>query len=106
MNKQVIKLEKLFQQLTQRLQSVQKWDIEPPSQTALMSTQPFAVDTLSPEQWLKWIFVPKMQGLIEQKQPLPSGFSIAPYFEEAWRNSEEMEPILDVIRAIDEVFAC
>lgn len=106
MNKQAIELEKLFQQLSQRLQSAQKWDLEPPQISALQSSQPFAVDTLAPEQWLQWIFIPKMSDLIEQSQPLPTGFAITPYFEQAWKKDAEMESALELIRAIDEVCSC
>lgn len=106
MNKQAIELEKLFQQLSQRLQSAQMWDDEPPQTSSLQSVQPFAVDTLAPEQWLQWVFMPKMKHLMDNHQPLPSGFSIAPYFEEVWKDDSQMQTVLDVIRAIDEVCRC
>ena len=44
---------------------------------ALASTEPFSVDRLEFEEWVQWIFLPKMKLLIEQGQPLPSVSGIA-----------------------------
>ena len=52
------------------------WDDEPPSDEALASTGPFAVDTMSLEQWLQWIFLPRMKIIIELGQPLPNASGI------------------------------
>ncbi|WP_339451882.1 YqcC family protein [Pseudomonas sp. EA_5y_Pfl2_R50] len=47
------------------------WDEAPPSAEALSSVEPFSVDTLDFEQWLQWIFLPRMKMLLEQDLPLP-----------------------------------
>lgn len=57
-----------------RLQGL--WDDVSPSAEALASTQPFAVDTLEFEQWLQWIFLPRMKLILEQDLPLPSASGI------------------------------
>ncbi|OLF51990.1 YqcC family protein [Pseudomonas chlororaphis] len=57
-----------------RLQAL--WDDTPPSATALASVEPFAVDTLEFEQWLQWIFLPRMKEILEQNLPLPSASGI------------------------------
>ncbi|MFK3794265.1 YqcC family protein [Pseudomonas piscis] len=57
-----------------RLQGL--WADESPSAEALASTQPFAVDTLEFEQWLQWIFLPRMKMILEQDLPLPNASGI------------------------------
>ncbi|MFJ4433083.1 YqcC family protein [Pseudomonas sp. NPDC089395] len=52
------------------------WGDEAPSAEALASTVPFAVDTLRFEQWLQWIFLPRMKIIIELGHPLPSASGI------------------------------
>jgi uncharacterized protein YqcC (DUF446 family) len=52
------------------------WDDEPPSDEALASTVPFAVDTMSLEQWLQWIFLPRMKAILEQPLPNASGILV------------------------------
>ncbi|MBJ9978041.1 YqcC family protein [Pseudomonas sp. S75] len=52
------------------------WDESAPSAEALASTVPFAVDTLKFEQWLQWIFLPRMTLILEHGHPLPSASGI------------------------------
>jgi uncharacterized protein YqcC (DUF446 family) len=60
------------------------------------------LDTLDPEQWLQWVFIPKIRVLIEQNQSLPSGFAIAPYFEQVWQDRADCQRIILVAQKIDE----
>ena len=52
------------------------WDDVMPSAEALSSVEPFSVDTLDFEQWLQWIFLPRMKMILEQDLPLPSASGI------------------------------
>ncbi|MDF0730861.1 YqcC family protein [Pseudomonas entomophila] len=52
------------------------WDAEAPSAEALASVVPFAVDSLRFEQWLQWIFLPRMTVILEQGRPLPDASGI------------------------------
>nr|WP_262923658.1 MULTISPECIES: YqcC family protein [Pseudomonas] len=52
------------------------WSAEPPSEQALASVAPFAVDTMSFEQWLQWIFLPRMKFILEHGDPLPNASGI------------------------------
>ncbi|MBF4423950.1 MULTISPECIES: YqcC family protein [Vibrio] len=93
----------LLKQLETQLRNTQCWQSQPPSESALMSTEPFSIDTLTPEQWLQWIFIPKMLLAIEQQTELPQGFSLTPYFEEAWQHQAELAEVIALLRLIDEV---
>ncbi|WED21188.1 YqcC family protein [Vibrio sp. JC009] len=79
------------------------WGSASPAPELLSSREPFAIDTLKPEQWLQWIFIPKMLNLIEHEQPMPCGFAIAPYFEESWKGDESKVELIHKLKAIDEV---
>ncbi|MGE1177780.1 YqcC family protein [Pseudomonas sp. BW7P1] len=52
------------------------WDEVQPSVEALSSVEPFSVDTLEFEQWLQWIFLPRMKVILEQDLPLPKASGI------------------------------
>ena len=45
------------------------WSDKTPSAYELSSPEPFSVDRLDFEQWVQWIFLPKMKVIIEQEQP-------------------------------------
>ena len=65
------------------------WQAVPPSQDAFLSEEPFAIDTMSPEEWLQWIFIPRMFALLESGAELPSKIAVSPYLEEAFKEAEE-----------------
>ena len=52
------------------------WSAVPPSDQALSSVEPFCVDTLEFEQWLQWIFLPRMKLILENDLPLPNASGI------------------------------
>lgn len=52
------------------------WSEQTPSAEALASTVPFAVDSLSFEEWLQWIFLPRMKEILELGLALPNASGI------------------------------
>lgn len=83
------------------LRQLSLWQAEPPPDSALRSEQPFAVDSLRFEQWLQFVFLPRMQFLIEHNQPLPSACSIAPMAEESFKGRKL--PVAGLLHALQRV---
>lgn len=52
------------------------WSSESPCARSLASSEPFCVDTMAFEQWLQWIFLPRMRLLLEQAAELPQRSAI------------------------------
>lgn len=96
-------LVELVDALEQEMRSQSLWQSTQPSIEALSSTQPFAIDLLEPQQWLQWVFIAKVRVLIEARQMLPSGFAIAPYFEECWKGKSEYVSLIKIVQQIDKV---
>jgi len=95
-------IKQLLERLESELSAHQLWQSQIPAEHKLSSQQPFAVDTLEPHEWLQWIYIPKLQELVESKQVLPKGYLIAPYFEQTWIDLPHLGPLLDLLREIDE----
>lgn len=57
------------------------WSVVEPTAQALASDQPFAVDYMDFEQWLQWLFLPRMQQILECGGALPSTCGIQPMAE-------------------------
>ncbi|MDD0824695.1 YqcC family protein [Mannheimia sp. AT1] len=76
----------------------QLWENTPPSLEAMANPQPFCMETLTPTQWLQWIFIPRMEAILEANADLPRNFAITPYLEEALKNESYLvaisEPLL------------
>lgn len=63
--------------IEQEMRRIGLWDDTRPSQEALESLVPFCYDTLKFEQWLQWVFLPKMKLALEQQIDFPASSNIA-----------------------------
>jgi uncharacterized protein YqcC (DUF446 family) len=99
-------LASLLLAVEQELRAMQLWDQQRPSAEALASNQPFAIDKLSFNQWLQFMFLPRMAGIIEAASALPESCSIAPMAEEFYK-AEQVDAISLIrhLAAID-AFIC
>lgn len=75
----------LLIEIEAQLRQMSLWEDQPPSAKALASSQPFHIDTLSFTQWLQFVFLPTLHGLIETGQSLPAECGIRPMAEEYFR---------------------
>jgi uncharacterized protein YqcC (DUF446 family) len=83
-----------------------KWDACQPPQEALASPEPFCLDTLRFEQWLQWIFLPRMKQILEHRQPLPRKSGIFAYAEGALDKDDlPAASLLAVIKRFDDLIA-
>lgn len=79
------------------------WSSIAPSAAALSSTLPFCVDTLRLEQWLQFVFVPKIKLIIDHKKSLPTACAIAFVAEQAFAGyPNDLADIVRILRAIDQ----
>ncbi len=92
----------LLETLTCELKLLNLWQTQRPTSDELLSSAPFCCDTLSFEQWLQFIFIPKLTEMINQQQSLPTKISLTPMAEEAFKHfSVNVNPLFDVIKNID-----
>jgi len=83
-----------------------KWDANQPSRKALGSSQPFCLDTLRFEQWLQWIFLPRVKQILEHSKPLPRKSGIFTYAREyLHRNDPPTADLLTLIKRFDDLIA-
>jgi uncharacterized protein YqcC (DUF446 family) len=87
------------------LRRVRLWQSEEPSDEALASDQPFALDTLDFHQWLQFILLPRMYHLVNERLPLPDACGISPVAEEVYKHQlEAMRPLLMQLQRLDRLF--
>ena len=78
------------------------WSAEPPSTEALASVEPFCVDTMDFQDWLQFVFLPRMQVLLEARGPLPLQCDIATMAETVWAANVHAKHVIAVLRAFDQ----
>lgn len=79
------------------------WQTVPPEPQAFQSVEPFSIDTMEAQEWLQWVFLPRMHALLESGAGLPTRFAITSYFEEALKEQEQISRLLAPLRALDEL---
>lgn len=93
-------------QVEANLRVTGQWERHRPPPHALRSELPFCMDTLRFEQWLQWIFLPRMKAILEQRQPLPGKSDIHAYAEEALpRNSVPASKLLELVKRFDDLIS-
>ena len=97
------KAKKLLQNIESELKILEVWESIPPSDDALNNTNPFCCDTLELHQWLQWVFLPKINNLLEQGQPLPGQCDIASYAEVIYAKSgQDRNVLIEYLRVFDQ----
>jgi uncharacterized protein YqcC (DUF446 family) len=87
--------------LEQLLKDFQLWSDISPSVSAMTSTAPFCCDVMAFEQWLQFIFIPKMTELIVLQQPLPTNMALAPMAEHVWQSKPHGSVMITQLQQFD-----
>ena len=74
------------------------WPSTQPTEAALSSQVPFAVDFMPFESWLAYVFIPKMRHILRAQMPIPE-MSITPAAEQYFTLATPA--ILDELKTID-----
>ncbi len=83
-----------------------KWDEHKPAPNELNSQIPFCMDTLKFEQWLQWIFLPKMKVTLEETHPLPARSGIFEYAEECLEKTDpSTDNLLVLLKRFDDLIS-
>lgn len=96
----IYQLADLLLAIEAEMRSLGVWQRTQPEPDALSSKQPFCADTLSLEEWLQWIFLPRMKDLLESGKSLPRRCDILPYAKEAWQ--DRLVELTRLVKLIDE----
>jgi uncharacterized protein YqcC (DUF446 family) len=96
----------LLAELAAELEQLGLWSTQPPSAEALASRQPFCVDTLRFEQWLQFVFMPRVEGLLRAGQCLPGKCDITPMAEQSYAQSDlPLARLLALLTSLDTVLS-
>ncbi|MCY1394037.1 tRNA pseudouridine synthase C [compost metagenome] len=92
--------------IERELRALGMWALEPPSDAALASSEPFCVDTLAFEEWLQWIFLPRMKLIIEIEAELPHASGIRAMAEMVYaEQGARVLPLLDALGTFDRLIS-
>jgi len=90
--------------IEQEMRRIGLWETTPPAKEALESLVPFCYDTLKFEQWLQWVFLPKMKLALEQQIDFPTSSNIATLAEMCFQEmtNTDASRLLELLKLFDE----
>lgn len=97
--------QQLLNELKCQLQVADMWSLRRPSDSELTSDAPFACDTLLFEQWLQFIFIEKMQDILDNDLSLPDTMCLLPMAQESFKQRNNCKPILIILEKIDSLYS-
>jgi uncharacterized protein YqcC (DUF446 family) len=96
----------LLNQIENELKAAGLWALITPSKEAMQSTAPFFCDTMPLENWLQFVFLPRMRALVEGRLPLPQQIAVCPMAEEAFKHLDNRTVLLiNRIADLDELLS-
>lgn len=96
----------LLNQIEHELKAAELWSLIMPDDRAMQSTAPFCCDTMALENWLQFVFLPRMRALVDGRLPLPRQISVCPMAEEAFKHHEKRALLLiNRIADLDELLS-
>jgi uncharacterized protein YqcC (DUF446 family) len=102
----VIEVTSLLIDIEAGLRQLNLWQQQAPPRSALLSSQPFCIDTLSFPQWLQFVFLARMSGIIEAGQLLPNKCQIGPMADEYFKAlSLDSASLINNIHCLDQLLS-
>ena len=88
--------------IERQLRQLGLWAQQAPSAEALASQQPFCVDSLTFEEWLQWVFLPRLKNMLEANAPLPTASGIAAMAEQVFvGRAHEVKGLIAALEKFD-----
>jgi uncharacterized protein YqcC (DUF446 family) len=83
------------------------WQSKPLTPEQMNFSQAFAGDTMAFEQWLQFIFVPRVRSIIASKGKFPAHSQVSDQAFREWMMYDqrpEVEPLIALLRQFDALF--
>lgn len=93
----------IFDRIEEHMVELELWSESHPGDHKLQSSMPFCVDTLQLEEWIQFVFLPKMREYVEEERLPPGPAQITPMAEEVYKNQPELKSLIELLRKFDEI---
>jgi uncharacterized protein YqcC (DUF446 family) len=81
------------------------WEIPRPPNAAFENMGAFGMNTMPFTDWLRWVFVPNVEGLIASKGPWPGSSQVSAQAAREGDTDDVVRSLVPALTAFDELFA-
>jgi uncharacterized protein YqcC (DUF446 family) len=86
------------------MKSNELWDVARPLDEAFVDMGAFGMNTMAFEQWLRWVFVPNVEGSIARGGPWPRSSSVAVKATREGDTEPRIAALVPALSRFDELF--
>lgn len=80
------------------------WDIQEPAPEAYEIMGAFGMNTMAFAQWLRWVFVPRIESLLESGGPWPPSSSVGTHAVRELDGNDEASDLVTLLCQFDDLF--
>jgi len=94
-------------QIEAEMKRIGMWQKETPSPENLVVTKAFGADKLSFDQWLQFIFIPRVKDILAEKGSFPSGSQVSAQAYREWKmwgDEPNVDQLLQLLQEFDMLF--
>ena len=91
--------------IEQELRRLGLWRIQPPPAEAFTFTMAFAMDTMSLEQWLQFVFLPRVHSILESGSRFPTSSSVGAHAAREFDGRQECDTLVSLLIDFDALFS-
>ncbi|MBA2780000.1 YqcC family protein [Billgrantia kenyensis] len=97
-------LDVALRRLEATMKATNMWRMSTPAPEAYESQQPFCIDTMELPQWLRFVFIARLDALVEARAPMPATCEVAPVVDTylAQQGSRASDRLL-MCKAVEEI---
>lgn len=97
-------LDVALRRLEATMKATDMWRMNAPLPEAFESQQPFCIDTMNLPQWLRFVFIARLDVLIEARAPMPTKCEVAPVVDTylAQQGARATDRLL-ICKAVEEI---
>lgn len=94
-------------ELEASLKAADLWRLPTPDAEAFASQQPFCIDTMSLPQWIRFVFIARLNALIDARAAMPAKCDVAPavaaYLQQEKTPAHHQLLIVQAVEKVDQI---
>ncbi|MCB8890156.1 YqcC family protein [Vreelandella malpeensis] len=98
-------LAKALLELEAAMKAADLWRMPTPEPQAFESREPFCVDTMSLPQWIRFVFIARLNALVDAGAPMPAKCEVAPamaaYLQQEKKRASDQLLVVQAVERVD-----
>jgi uncharacterized protein YqcC (DUF446 family) len=98
-------VKEMLQRIIAEMRRIGMYDVPMVSADQLQDMGAFGSDTMAFEQWLRWVFVPRVETLLENDGPWPSTSDVGVFAIKNFDGQDEVSALVSLLCEFDALFS-